>query len=343
MSLVVYPVSLVVAQHGHATSHGGEGARRAGPIRIPVGHAGHLIGEVVAVPPLDGHPDLPLEPDGMVTCSGCRHTYRTLRGVPRFVETDGYVQSFSFEWLHHRQTQLDGALSQESEVTFRTKTGLGPDDLRGRVVLDVGCGMGRFAEVVSRWGGSVVGVDLSLAIESAYANLGERPNVRFLQADCFKLPFAPGSFDVVYSIGVLHHTPDCAAAFRAIVPLVKPGGTLAVWLYSRMGSWNRVARIYRRVTTRMPHRLLHVLCYAAVPLYYLHRIPKVGAISQIIFPTSMHPRARWRVLDTFDWYSPAYQSLHDPEEVRGWCEAAGLVDICLLEFPVAVRARRPGA
>jgi SAM-dependent methyltransferase len=257
------------------------------------------------------------------------------------VETDSYVGSFSFEWTRHRRTQLDDETSRESEATFRAKTGLGPDDVRGRLVLDVGCGMGRFAEVVSRWGAAVVGVDLSLAVESAYANLGRRPNVHILQADCFELPFAPGSFDVVYSIGVLHHTPDCAAAFRAIVPLLKPGGTLAVWLYPRMGTWERVARAYRRLTTRMPHRLLHALCYAAVPLYYLHRIPKMGAITQIILPTSMHPRARWRVLDTFDWYSPAYQSLHDPEEIRGWCDAAGLTDVRLLETPVAVRARRP--
>jgi SAM-dependent methyltransferase len=300
------------------------------------------IGDLV-VCPLCHEPlrPFPLESDGTVNCSGCRRSYRTVRGVPRFVETDGYVGSFSFEWTRHRRTQLDDETSRESEATFRAKTGLGPDDVRGRLVLDVGCGMGRFAEVVSRWGAAVVGVDLSLAVESAYANLGGRPNVRFLQADCFKLPFAPGSFDVVYSIGVLHHTPDCAAAFRAIVPLLKPGGTLAVWLYPRMGTWERVARAYRRLTTRMPHRLLHALCYAAVPLYYLHRIPKMGAITQIILPTSMHPRARWRVLETFDWYSPAYQSLHDPEEIRGWCDAAGLTDVRLLETPVAVRARRP--
>src|SRR5512137_579366 len=108
----------------------------------------------------------PLEPEGVVSCSGCRRSYRTVRGVPRFVETDGYVRSFSFEWTRHRRTQLDDPASQESEATFRAKTELDPEDVRGRLVLDVGCGMGRFAEIVSRWGGSVVGVDLSLAIES---------------------------------------------------------------------------------------------------------------------------------------------------------------------------------
>ena len=80
--------------------------------------------------------------------------------------SDTYVGSFSFEWNRHRKTQLDDATSRESEETFREKSGLRPEDIAGRLVLDVGCGMGRFADVVSRWGGRVVGVDLSLAVEA---------------------------------------------------------------------------------------------------------------------------------------------------------------------------------
>lgn len=53
--------------------------------------------------------------------------------------------------------------------------------------------------------------------------------------------------------------------------------------------------------------------------------------------------AAWRVLDTFDWYAPTYQSMHDPEEVRRWFQAAGLIDVRILEAPVAVRGRRPEA
>lgn len=280
-------------------------------------------------------------PEGATTCQGCQGSYRVVRGIPRFVETDKYAGSFSFEWNRHRRTQLDGDASRESEHAFRAKTGLCPEDVAGRLVLDAGCGMGRFADVVSRWGGKVVGVDLSLAVESAYANLADRSTVSFLQADCFCLPFAQGSFDVIYSIGVLHHTPDCAAAFRALVPLLRPGGTVAIWVYPRMERWVRASTAYRRLTTRMPHELLHALCYLAVPLYYLHRVPRLGAVTQNLLPISMHPRASWRVLETFDWYSPAYQSMHDPEEVREWFEAAGLTDVRLLDVPVAVRGRRP--
>ncbi len=270
----------------------------------------------------------------------CGRSYALSRGIPRFVASDAYAGSFSFEWQHHRRTQLDTTPNGESERTFRRKTAFTPEDLRGRLVLEVGCGMGRFAEVASRWGADVVAVDLSLAVEAARENLAERPNVAFLQADCFALPFAPETFDVIYSIGVLHHTPDCGAAFRTLVPLLKPGGTIAIWVYATMGRWAVVANAYRRLTTRTPHRLLHALCYVAVPLYYLHRLPLLGAVTQMLFPTSMHPRATWRVLDTFDWYSPRYQSLHTPDEVREWFELAGLTEIRVLEAPVAVRGVR---
>jgi len=257
------------------------------------------------------------------------------------VESEAYAGNFGFEWQRHRRTQLDVGVDDESERTFREKTGFTPEALEGRLVLDVGCGMGRFAEVASRWRASVVAVDLSLAVESARANLADRPNAAVVQADCFALPFLEETFDVIYSIGVLHHTPDCAAAFRSLVPLLKPGGTIAIWVYGHMGYWGKVASVYRRVTTRIPHPVLHALCHMAVPLYYLHRIPRFGTVTQTLFPTSMHPRAAWRVLDTFDWYSPRYQSMHTCEEVRGWFADAGLTDIRVLDFPVSVRGERP--
>jgi SAM-dependent methyltransferase len=264
-----------------------------------------------------------------------------LRGIPRFVESDSYTASFSFEWNLHRKTQLDDATSRESEETFREKTGLCPEDVAGRLVLDAGCGMGRFADIVSRWGGKVVGIDLSLAVEAAQANLSGRDNVRILQADLFRLPFRPGSFDIVYSLGVLHHTPDCEKAFRHLVPFVRPGGRLCVWVYGSTGPWVRVTRLYRRVTVRMPRRLLYTLCHLAIPWYHLCRLPRIGPLLWTLLPIRLHPNPAWRLLDTFDWYSPRHQSLHTFPEVYRWFRSEGLVDIRLFDFPVAVAGTRP--
>src|SRR5207253_1012928 len=110
----------------------------------------------------------------------------------------------------------------------------------------------------------------SLAIDAANDNIGHLENVHLLQADIFNLPFAEGIFDVIISLGVLHHTPRPRAAFSKLPGLLKPGGALSVTVYDA-GNKIYVAntRFWRRFTTRMPRRWLHALSYAAGPLYYL--------------------------------------------------------------------------
>src|SRR5262245_16006555 len=148
------------------------------------------------------------------------HGYPIVNGIPRFVGSDLYLGSFSFEWNLHSKTQLDcysGDASSEQE--FREKTDLTPADLRGRLVLDAGVVAGRYAEVISRWGADVVGVDLSFAVEAAARNLDDRDNVWIAQADIGQLPFAHDSFDAIFSIGVLHHTPNTKDYFLKLIPL----------------------------------------------------------------------------------------------------------------------------
>ena len=277
-----------------------------------------------------------------VACRGCGAGYRIEGGIPRFVESDGYAANFSFEWLRYRTTQLDGAEGGESERTFRQKTGLRPEDVRGKRILDAGCGMGRFAEVVSRWGGRVVAVDLSRAVEAARANLSGRDNVLVMQADLSRLPFPEGSFDLIYSLGVLHHTPDCERAFRTLTRYLAPGGTMALWVYAQDGGrWMRCSDFYRRFTVGMSPRLLHRLCTVAVPLYYLVKLPLVGRLIWTLAPISVHPDPAWRVLDTFDWYSPRYQSKHTYPEVYRWFQSEGLERINVFDVPVALSGVKP--
>jgi SAM-dependent methyltransferase len=270
------------------------------------------------------------------------HRFPVVRGVPRFVDSELYVGNFGFEWNRHRRTQLDGPGSDESERTFRRKTGFTPADLAGKLVLDAGCGMGRFADVASRWGATVAGVDLSSAVDAAHANLGDRERVHVAQADIFRLPFADATFDAVFSIGVLHHTPDTRAAFERLARLVKPGGRISIWLYASYanGQW-MVSNLLRRWTWRLPPRVLHALAHVAVPKYHVDRLPGIGRASRLLLPVSRHPRPEWRVLDTFDWYSPRYQWKHTYEEVFPWFEAQGLTDIRVLGAPVALQGRRP--
>jgi 2-polyprenyl-3-methyl-5-hydroxy-6-metoxy-1,4-benzoquinol methylase len=282
-----------------------------------------------------------------LACVECGRKYPVVNGIVRFVDAEHYAGSFGFQWHKFRKTQLDDDSSRRSESDFRRRTGFEPEDLAGKLVLDVGCGMGRFAEVATRWGARVVGIDLSLAAEVAYENLRDRPTT-FFQADVFKLPFAPESFDYIYSLGVLHHTPDCQAAFKVLPRLLKPGGRIAIWLYSK-NKWYKMSDLYRKVTRRMSPKVLHKLCYGVIPLYGAHQIlrkiplvgrPASGVVAYMI-PMAFNPDPKWRVLDTFDWYSPWYQSKHTYEEVFRWFEECGLEDLRVVLQPVSVTGRKP--
>ncbi|MGA7294479.1 MAG: class I SAM-dependent methyltransferase [Terriglobales bacterium] len=286
---------------------------------------------------------------GGYLCTACKRGYPNAQGIARFVDAQQYAASFGFQWHRYQKTQLDHDELRESERHFLAKTALRPDDLKGRLVLDVGCGMGRFAEVATRWGARVVGVDLSAAAEVAAKNLADREFAAF-QADVFALPFAPESFDVIYSIGVLHHTPDCEAAVKTLDKYLKPGGLLVVWLYSGYNKWYRFSDFWRRYTHKMKPATLHSILKVAVPFFYnlnqgLKRVPLAGpplaGLIHHVFPVNRQKNPEARMLDTFDWYSPKYQSKHTYEQVFKWYEAMGMEDMRVGEISIAVRGRKP--
>lgn len=281
-------------------------------------------------------------------CPACGTRFPVIRGIPRFVPSEDYAGNFGFEWITHAETQLDRQENQTTERQFRDDLKITPEDMCGKLVLDAGCGMGRYAEVASRYGARVIGIDLSRAVESARQNLADRENVQILQANLLKLPFPDESFDFIYSIGVLHHTPNCETAFRGLVRLLRPGGRIVIWLYNGYNRLPyRMSDLYRKITTRLPNSLLHSLCYVAVPMYYvdaaLNRVylRPVAQILRILLPVSHHPDWRWRVLDTFDWYSPRYQSKHTYEEVFRWFESEGLTHNRVLGSPIGVSGQKP--
>lgn len=274
---------------------------------------------------------------GELICSSCSKICPVVRGVPRFVPREYYAGSFGFQWKRFNKTQLD--LPEENGESYRTfviKTGFSEKDLNGRLILDVGCGMGRYADVCRRWGAEVIGVDLSEAVDAAFSNVGRDPKVNIVQADLFSLPFRKETFHYIYSIGVLHHTPDTRKAFFELIPYLKKGGTIAIWVYSAEAFKSiKISRVYRKLTSRMPKLALFYLTWLAVPLYYLYRLNSYR-FNQIL-PINMHPNAEWRHLDTFDWYSPTYQWWHTEDEVVGWFREAGLSKIQVRqEFPVSV-------
>ncbi|SRR5579871_732551 len=284
--------------------------------------------------------------DEKCRCISCGKAFPSVRGVLRIVEARNYADSFGYQWQQFSRTQLTPEFSQKN---FTYKTGLRVEDLRDKLVLDVGCGMGRFADVATRWGGRVVGVDLSEAAECAACNLSDR-KFTAIQADVFNLPFAPESFDCIYSVGVLHHTPDCERAFKTLIQYLKPGGTIAIWLYSGYNNWYRFSDQYRKITHRIPTPKLHAFLRLAVPFFYgvdrtLRIFPIVGrplaGLVHHVFPVNLNPHPEHRLLDTLDWYSPKYQSKHTYEQVFRWFESMDLEELTVANASIGVKGRKP--
>jgi SAM-dependent methyltransferase len=279
--------------------------------------------------------------EGLLTCRGCSQIYPVTRGVPRFVQSGAYAATFGRQWHWFRTVQLDSHNGTHRSATeFGATTGWTTADLAGQRVLDAGVGAGRYAECAADQGAEVFGVDLTEAVDAAFANLGGRSNVHLAQADIFALPFRPGTFDRAYSIGVLHHTPDTELAFARVATAVREGGQMAVYLYARYGPTARASDAIRRVTTRLPTRLLLGLTTLAIPLYYVYRVPGVGLVLRLALPISYDRHWRWRWLDTFDWYSPRYQWKFLYPEVFRWFRANGFHDVELFDGPIRMRGAK---
>jgi SAM-dependent methyltransferase len=282
--------------------------------------------------------------EGVLRSPACGRRFEVTRGVPRFVDSGAYASSFGFQWDRFRHVQLDSRNGRgESERTLFATTGWSESDYRGRLVLDAGVGAGRFAEVAAGKGAEVVGVDLTTAVDAAFANVGRHPRVHLLQADIFAMPFRQGTFDLAFSIGVLHHTPDTRAAFERVAATVKRSGGFAVYLYARYGPANRFSDAIRKVTTRLPGRVMLALAAGAVPLYFAYRVPVLGKVLRLVCPISMHPDWRWRWLDTFDWYTPRYQwKLFYPDVFR-WFRESGFEDVAIFDEPIRMRGTKATA
>ncbi|MFZ1132956.1 MAG: hypothetical protein WAN38_19410, partial [Terriglobales bacterium] len=123
-----------------------------------------------------------------------------------------------------------------------------------------------------------------------------------------------------------------------------------VWLYSGYNKWYRFSDFWRRYTHKMKPENLHRILKFAVPFFYnlnqgLKRVPLLGpplagAIHHV-FPVNRQKDPEARMLDTFDWYSPKYQSKHTYEQVFQWYEAMGMEDMRVGEISIAVRGRKP--
>jgi SAM-dependent methyltransferase len=286
--------------------------------------------------------------EGTLRCAGCATTYPIRRGIPRFVGSGDYAGSFGFQWNRFKLEQLDSANGTTlSRDRFYSETAWTPEWLAGKLVLDGGCGAGRFLEVATRSGARVVGVDLSDAVDAVAKTLADREGLDLVQAKIDQLPFRPGSFDGVYCIGVIQHTSDPEACVRSLGRAVRNGGKIALTTYER----RRFTMLYgkywaRRVTTKLGDRVLYWLIVALMPILFpitevLFRIPVLGKVFQFAIPVanyvhaplSIVQRYRWALMDTFDMLAPTYDQPQRFENVARWLREERIGEIRRMPNP----------
>ncbi|MCA1578569.1 MAG: methyltransferase domain-containing protein [Acidobacteria bacterium] len=216
--------------------------------------------------------------EGTLECSACAKQFPIIGGVPRFADLESVepekaatASSFGFEWKHFTQEDErygDQFLGWITPVT--------PEFFKDKVVLDGGCGKGRHMLLAASWGArDVVGVDLSDAVESAFATTRESHNMHVVQADIYRLPLKQ-AFDYAYSIGVLDHIPDPFVGFKSLALKVKPGGHVSVWVYgAENNGWiiNLVNPVRERFTSRIhPRALLHLSKLPTAAVYAVSKL-----------------------------------------------------------------------
>ncbi len=151
----------------------------------------------------------------------------------------GYPPSDSLVWLRARAERSEFARLLDRAI---------PCDAR---VLEMGCGTGQMSLYLARADRVVIGADLtraSLLLGASAARRFGLHRIRFVETDLHRPGLQAGAFDVVYSSGVLHHTPDPRAAFARIARLAKPGGMIVVGLYN---AFARIPLRVRRLVARL--------------------------------------------------------------------------------------------
>ena len=211
--------------------------------------------------------------EGTLKCLSCGTTYSIRRGVPRLLTgtlagpEQQTQERFGFEWQWYRNTnRVFGVEFWDYLKPLEVK------DLRGKAVLDAGCGNGRFAIAAAAAGAkAVIGLDFSLSVEVAFEAARGVPNLHIVQGDILKPPVKK-EMDLIYSIGVLHHLENPKGGFEKLVPYLAPGGTIAVWVYSKEGNeWflRWVEPVRRVVTAKLPPALVKILAFLPAVFLWL--------------------------------------------------------------------------
>lgn len=307
--------------------------------------------------------------EGLLTCGECARTFPIINSIPRMLpdplipmvtayhrdfferhaeRTESFraraprespdawwntesktLKSYSYQWRKFKDMYPDW-----EQVFLDSITPIAPEFFAGKVGLDGGCGFGRSLFYAAKYGAEMIGLDLSEAIEAARENTKHLPGVHLVQGDIFHPPIRRHSLYFVYSIGVLHLLPDPKRGFLSLAPLLKPGAPMFIWVYLRgRGRQIAVFTAMRAVTTRLPLRLLNIVCLALAVMQWTlfilpYRLLRSVSVTRRLaerLPFTLYARYPFRVLHTdwFDGLSVPVTHYYKPEAIAEWYHEAG--------------------
>ena len=272
-----------------------------------------------------------------------KNKYPIVRGIPRFVEYDSenYSNNFGYQWhkwprLQFESDNIGKPMEGHTKRMWERITGIHNNDicLFNQIIVDIGCGSGRFIDVARSKGARVIGVDYSNAVEVAEDNFKYNPDVCICQADALELPLRSASIDGAFTIGVLHHTPNPEGGVNQAWSILRNGAWFAVCVYGKGGYYDFTTvylwrRLFKALWPLLGHYPPLLYTYFTVfmfrPLAIL--LPPIGKAIRAFFPFVKLPDLNWSLLDTFDSVTPSYQSAHESYEVFSWMKKAGFSDI----------------
>jgi len=288
-------------------------------------------------------------------------TYPIENGIPYFVPSDEYAANFGAQWNRFLKTQLDSYTGLPISRD-RLRRCLGEElwlQLRGQVVLECGCGAGRFTEVLLAEGAKVMSVDLSVAVDANARNFPITDNHRIAKADLTRLPFAPRQFDVVICIGVIQHTPNSEETIARLYDQLKPGGWLIIDHYTHEnGRWSSIKPLVRaymkrvkpNVTLSVVERMVNIFLpwhrrfrnfYPA--WFLLCRISPIVTFYRLIPELSEPLQREWATLDSHDSLTDWFKHLRTAEQIETCLRGLNVAGLHITENGngIEARCRRP--
>ena len=295
-----------------------------------------------------------LKTEQQLECDGLE--VKELNGIFRFTNEGSYASLFGDQWKQYRFTQLDSYSGVPiSAKRLNRCLGLLQNDLKNKLVLEAGCGAGRFTEILLEKGAFLVSSDLSSAVDVNQENFPQSEKHLIIQADINDMPFADDSFDVVVCLGVIQHTPNPEQTISNLYKLVKRGGSLVIDHYSfNRSHYFRLAPLYRRrlksKSAEMTIPYTQQLVKKYLPLHkkfaksrimsmLLNRISPVISYYRAFPQLNETHQQEWAMLDTHDSLTDWHKHFRSKRQIFKLLVKLGATDIWCEFSGNAVEAR----